>query len=72
MCWQGEGSPRGSQTSGRKATGAQALLRLLVSQAGPGPTDVLWFSLAAPPSPHKLPREPSPPPHPTPLPPDAS
>lgn len=63
-CWWGEGSPQGSQTSGRQAAGAEALLPLLVSQAGPGPSEVLWFSLVP-----ALPSEPSPPPHPTPLPP---
>lgn len=68
-CWRGEGSPRGSQTSGRQATGAEALLRLLGSQAGPGPTE---SSGSLPPTPLPLPREPSPPPHPTPVPPDAS
>lgn len=62
-CWWGEGSPQGSQTSGRQAVGASALLPLLVSQAGPGPSEVLWFSLVPP-----LPSEPSPPPHPSPLP----
>lgn len=56
----GEGGPRGSQTSGRKAVVAEALLPLLVSQAGPGPSDVLWFGFIPP-----LPGEPSPPPHPT-------
>lgn len=63
-CWWGEGSPQGSQTSGRQAVGASALLPRVVSQAGPGPSEVLWFSLVPP-----LPSEPSPPPHPSPLPP---
>lgn len=57
--------PEGSQTSGRKAVGAVALPPPVATQAGPGPSDVLWFGLIPP-----LPGEPSPPPHPSPT--DAS
>lgn len=62
-CWWGEGGPRESQTSGRKAVGAAALLPLVVSQSGPGPREAS-VSLVPP-----LPSEPSPPPQPAPLPP---
>lgn len=48
-------APKGPQASGRMAVGAKALVSLLVSQAGPGPSDVLWSRPAAP-CPVSLPR----------------
>lgn len=47
-------APQGSQTSGRKAVGAMALPPLLPTQAGPSPSDVLWFGVL-PSSPHPSP-----------------
>lgn len=52
----GERGPSGVTDLRKEGCGAEALSLLLASQAGPGPRDVLWFSLAPP-----LPSEPFPP-----------